>query len=262
MSLAWVILLAVVQGLTEFLPVSSSAHLAILGALSGLSEEDAFVFFLVLHGGTLLATLLFFWRDLWAFVRGLLGRDAAGLKTLLLVLLSCVPTGILGLSLKGPVERAFSSPALSGLLLFVTAGLLLWSDRFPEGRRSLGDLSWKDALLVGTAQGLAVFPGISRSGATLVMALGRGLRPVEAFRFSFLCSLPAVGGAFLLEGLKAFSASNPYLLDDASGFALAFLVGLMALRLLKGAVEKGHLGRFALWCAAAGIAGLLVGWLR
>lgn len=262
MPLFWVLLLALVQGLTEFLPVSSSAHLAILGALSGISEGDAFVFFLVLHGGTLLATLLFFRRDLLAFAGGLLGRDPAGLRALFLVLLSSVPTAVLGLSLKGPVERAFSSPALAGLLLFVTAGLLVWSNRFPQGARSLKDLSWKDALWIGTAQGLAVFPGISRSGATLVTALRRGLAPSEAFRFSFLCSLPAVGGAFLLEGRKAFDAANPHILDDGMGFAVAFLSGLAALALLRGAVERGRLGRFALWCAAAGTAGILVGLAR
>lgn len=262
MPLFWVILLAVVQGLTEFLPVSSSAHLAILGALSGISEEEAFVFFLVLHGGTLLATLLFFGRDLLSFAKGLAGRDPAGLKALLLVLLSSIPTGLIGLSLKAPVERAFSSPALAGLLLFVTAGLLLWSDRFPKGTRSLADLSWKDALWVGTAQGLAVFPGISRSGTTLVAALGRGLAPAEAFRLSFLCSLPAVGGAFLLEGRKAFDAANPHLVDDGLGFAVAFLTGLAALALFRGTVERGRLGRFALWCAAAGTAGIVVGLAR
>lgn len=259
MPLFWVIFLALVQGLTEFLPVSSSAHLAILGALSGISEGEAFVFFLVLHGGTFLSTLLFFWRDLFSFARGLAGRDSAGLKTLFLVCLSSLPTAALGLSLKGPVERAFSSPALAGLLLFGTAGLLLWSGRFPEGARALADLTWKDALWVGMAQGLAVFPGISRSGATLVAALGRGLAPAEAFRFSFLCSLPAVGGAFLLEGRKAFDAANPHLLDAGLGFMVAFLSGLAALTLLRGAVERGRLGRFALWCAAAGTAGILVG---
>lgn len=259
MPLFWVLLLALVQGFTEFFPVSSSAHLAILGALSGISEKEAFVFFLVLHGGTLLATLLYFWRDLLAFARGLGGRDPAGLKALLWVLLSSLPTGLLGLSLKGPVERAFASPAVAGLFLFVTAGLLLWSDRFSKGSRSIVDLGWKDALWIGTAQGLAVFPGISRSGATLVAALGRGLTPPEAFRFSFLCSLPAVGGAFLLEGRKAFDVHNPHLLDDGVGFAVAFLAGFSALALLRGAVERGRLGRFALWCAGAGVAGILVG---
>lgn len=261
MTLLWTLILAIVQGLTEFLPVSSSAHLTILGALAGLSEEDALVFFLVLHMGTLLATMAFFWRDLWALLKGLLHGDRASWRYGLLILAATVPTGIIGLLLKGLVEKAFTRPAVAGGLLFVTAAALLGTKFLPKGEKPDRDITFADALLIGVAQGIAVFPGISRSGATLSASLARGLSSEAAFRFSFIVSLPAILGAFLLEARQAFSAENPHLLDDGLGLALSFVAGLLALLFLRRFVVQGRLHWFSIWCVATGGLGIGIAFL-
>lgn len=256
MSILWALILAVVQGLTEFLPVSSSAHLAILGALAGIREEDALAFFLVLHMGTLLATLAFFWKDLWALVKGLAHGDGASWRYVLLVAVTTVPTGIIGLALKDYVEEAFASPAVAGGLLFVTAAALLGTRFLPRGEKADRDITWLDALLVGIAQGVAVFPGISRSGATICACLARKVTPEAAFRYSFLASLPAIAGAFLLEARGVFSAENPHVADDVVGFLFAFLSGFLALVFLRRLVTRGQLYWFAIWCVITGSLGL------
>ena len=256
MNLFWTLLLAIIQGLTEFLPVSSSAHLTILGALAGFSEEDALVLFLVLHMGTLLATVLFFWKDLWGLLVGLVHLDRPSMRYVLLIVLATIPTGIIGLLLKGIVEKAFTSPAVAGGLLLVTGAVLVGTKFLRRGEKPDCDISVSDALLIGIAQGIAVFPGISRSGATLSASLARGLSSEAAFRFSFLVSLPAILGAFLLEARQAFSSENPHLVDDSLGLAVSLGVGLLALFLLKRFVVRGRLHWFSIWCAITGLLGL------
>ncbi len=256
MSLIWTIILAIVQGLTEFLPVSSSGHLTILGAIEGLSEKDALVFFLVLHMGTLLATLVYFWRELLNLALGAFKGKSDAWRYIGLMVVTSIPTAIIGLSLKGVVERAVTHPAVAGGFLLFTA-LFLWGTRYlPRGTKTDGTISWLDAALIGTAQGVAVFPGISRSGATISSALARGLEPEAAFRFSFIASLPAIAGAFLLDARDALSSANPHLADDIVGFSIAFIVGLAALWLLKRIVDKGRLYQFSLWCLIVGLAGI------
>lgn len=256
MSLLWILLLALIQGLTEFFPVSSSAHLTILGAIGGIKEEDALVFFLVLHSGTLLATLVFFSRDLWALFLGLLRRDGASWRYVGLIALTTVPTGIIGLAVKPYVSKAETMPALAGGVLFFTA-LYLWATRYlPVGVKADRDISWVDALLIGFAQGAAVCPGISRSGATISSGLARGLKREAAFRYSFLASLPAIGGAFLLEARHAFTAANPHVWDDAVGAAVSFCAGLFALWLWRRTVIKYGPHVFAFWCLVTGCLGI------
>jgi undecaprenyl-diphosphatase len=258
-SLFWTLLLAIIQGLTEFFPVSSSAHLTILGALGGIKEEDALVFFLVLHLGTLLATLVFFSKDLWALFLGLLRRDGASWRYAGLIALTTVPTGLIGLTAKPLVQKAETMPALAGSVLFFTA-IYLWSTRYlPAGSKADRDITWLDALLIGIAQGVAVIPGVSRSGATISSGLARGLKRDAAFRYSFLASLPAIGGAFLLEARHAFSAANPYLWDDVTGAAVSFCVGLFALWLWRRTVIKYGPHVFSFWCLATGCLGIGVG---
>lgn len=256
MTLLWTVIVAIVQGLTEFLPVSSSAHLAILGALAGIREEDALAFFLVLHMGTLLATLVFFWKDLWALIKGLAHADRASWRYVLLMTVTTVPTGIIGLALKGYVEDAFASPGVAGGLLFVTAAALVGTRFLPRGEKADRDITWLDALLVGIAQGIAVFPGISRSGATICACLSRKITPEAAFRYSFLASLPAIAGAFLLEARGVLSAENPHVADDVVGFLIAFAVGYLALVFLRRLVTQGRLHWFAVWCVITGSLGL------
>jgi len=262
LTLLWTIVLAVVQGLAEFFPVSSSAHLTILGALAGIREEDALVFFLVLHFGTLVATLVFFAKDLVALAAGVLRGERAAWRFVGLVALTTVVTGILGLSLKPLTERVVTSPGIAGSILLFTAAYL-WCTRYlPAGTKSRDQIGWLDAVLVGLAQGVAVVPGISRSGASISSGLARGLTRETAFRYSFLASLPAIGGAFLLEARQAFSAANPHLLDDVLGALISFSVGFVALGLWRRVVIRFGPHAFAPWCLVAGLGGIAVALVR
>lgn len=253
-------LLGVVQGLTEFLPVSSDGHLALGQMLFGI-DDGGLALSVVLHAGTWLATVLVLWRPLLAAVReGTLavaqprrftttlgGRDA------LLVVLATLPTGVIGLLLRHSVESLTRSPLAVGLG-FVATTLLLASTRFaPDGTKE--SPTWSAALLIGVAQGLAALPGVSRSGATICLMLWLGVRKDRAFELSMLISLPAVLGAVLLEAPEL--AASPLGLDVAViGVALAFGVGLVALIALRGAVVRGHFPLFAAWTLPLAVATL------
>jgi undecaprenyl-diphosphatase len=258
LSLLWTLILAVVQGLAEFFPISSSAHLTILGAIAGIKEQDALVFFLVLHFGTLMATVVFFWRDLLDLALGALRGSREAWRYILMVAAATVPTGILGLTLQRVTEKAVVTPLVPGVLLFFTAAYLWGTKYLPAGKKADGEISWLDAFLVGAAQGCAVIPGISRSGSSVSAGLARGLSRETAFKFSFLASLPAIAGAFLLEARHAFTAANPHLWDDVTGAAVSFVVGCLALRLWRKVVIRYGPHRFAPWCLVAGAAGIAV----
>ncbi len=258
MTLFWTVVLAVVQGLAEFFPVSSSAHLTILGALGRIQEKDALVFFLVLHFGTLAATTLFFGRQLLALAAGALRGDRGAWRFLGMVAVTTAATGFLGLGLKPVTERVVTSPGIAGTILLFTAGYL-WCTRYlPAGTKTRDQIGWVDAVLVGLAQGLAVVPGVSRSGASISSGLARGLDRETAFQYSFLASLPAIAGAFLLEARQAFSAENPHLADDVLGAAISFAVGFGALWLWRRVVIRYGPHAFAPWCLVAGLGGIAV----
>lgn len=258
MSLPWTILLAIVQGLAEFFPVSSSAHLTILGALGGIREEDALVFFLVLHFGTLMATVVFFWRELLQLALGALKGERAAWRFAGLIAVTTAVTGILGLSLEHVTKKLVTSPGIAGGMLLLTACYLWCTKYLPKGAKTNAEMSWLDAALVGLAQGLAVIPGVSRSGASISSGLARGLDRETAFKYSFLASLPAIAGAFLLEARQAFSVENPHLWDDVLSAFIAFVVGCFALWLWRKAVIRYGPHIFAPWCLLAGLGGITV----
>jgi undecaprenyl-diphosphatase len=258
LSLFWTVLLAIAQGLAEFFPVSSSAHLTILGSLGEIREEDALVFFLVLHFGTLVATVLFFGRDLWGLTLGALRGERAAWRFAGLVGVTTAVTGAVGFGLKPITERVVTSPGIAGSILLVTA-CYLWGTRYlPRGTKVREEISWLDAALVGLAQGLAVVPGVSRSGASISSGLARGMDRETAFTYSFLASLPAIAGAFLLEARQAFSVANPHLSDDILGASIAFVVGFFALWLWRKVVVRFGPHAFAPWCLTAGLGGIAV----
>jgi undecaprenyl-diphosphatase len=189
------LILGIVQGLTEFLPVSSSGHLALLQNLWGITE-NSLTYDLLLHFSTMVATACFFWRDILYLFREWLvgfvsssGRQSEGWRLGWAVICGTFVTAFIGFPLKPLVERWMVVPSLVGAALLVTAFLLWYASTLPRGQ---GKISLLSGLLIGVAQGLAVIPGISRSGSTIVMGLKRGLSPEEAFRFSFLLSLPAI----------------------------------------------------------------------
>lgn len=259
MGLLWGFVLGIIQGATEFLPVSSSAHLAFAGALAGISEKDALPFFLVLHFGTLVALAAYFAGDLLGLAKGCLRLDRAAWRLVLMMALTSLPTGIIGLALKNGVEKAFVSTAWPSAFLIVTA-LALYFTKFGRKEGSgLSDMSPSSAILIGLAQGVAVLPGISRSGSTIVAGLLCGLKRDDAFRYSFLVSIPSVGGAFLLD-LKeiAHTAANFGTGVITLGFIMAAVSGFISLFFLKKAVIGGRLHLFSYYCLFASVCGFLI----
>lgn len=261
-------LLAVVQGLTEFLPVSSSGHLSLVSVLLARSgnavPEAGLALNVVLHVGTLVAVAAIYGRDLIGLVRdALTGKP----RPLLLVLLGSLPAGLVGIGLKDALEHVSTDPTVSAACLLVTAVLLLLGERSRRqiekasgrgerapGGRSVGAV---DALLIGCAQAFAILPGISRSGATIATGLLRGLDARESARFSFLLGFVAIAGAAVLEVPDALSDADANIGRLLFGLALSAVVGVLALRLLLVALAKGAFVWFALYCASVGTAWLL-----
>ena len=250
--------LGAVQGLCEFLPVSSSGHLALLQNRFGIGGEGLLAFDLLLHCATLLAVLIFFRRDLYAlasgWLRGCVSRSARGSEGWRYgwtILAATVATGVVAMPLRGTVESAMGSPIAVGGGLLVTAGLLFLVPLFPDRERKL----WLGAALaVGFVQGLAVFPGVSRSGSTIAAGLFLGLSVAEAFRFSFLLSIPAILGASLLEGLKLQRVGGALPVGWGWAAAAAFVLGWLALILLRRLVLSGRWVYFGVYCLLLGIA--------
>jgi len=258
--------LAVVQGLTEFLPVSSDGHLVLAGALFGDLPEGFLQFELLLHLGTLLAVLAFYRRDLLDIGGAFLQRGAdpaarAWRKVGLLVLVALVPTFILVKAFDSFLEGLHAVPASAVVGLAINGTMLLIASRFaPSGTLAIAETPWWKAALVGLAQAAAPVPGISRSGTTIVAALFCGLRREEAVRFSFLLSIPTVAGAAtlkLLEGGGPETAFPPAL--AAAGIALAAVTGFLAILLVLRWTREGRLWQFGVYCwAVAAIAAALL----
>lgn len=248
--------LGALQGLTEFLPVSSSGHVAIGTHYLGL-REGSLAFIISLHLGTLLATVLFLHRDVFR----LLEETAAGLRkperfratpegrTLVGIALATVVTGALGLALRTTAEAFTEDLGLVGYGLLISAALLLASG---VARGSTFEVSWPQALVIGLAQGMAVLPGISRSGATIAVAMLLGVRGDAAFRFSFLASLPAIAGAAVVEagGAEGLGSLNA---TAWVGGAVALVTGYVALVILRQIILVGRMWVFAIYLIPLGL---------
>jgi undecaprenyl-diphosphatase len=268
------IALGLIQGLTEFLPVSSSGHLVLLQNLFGMNEPEL-LFDICLHVGTLVAVLLVFYREILHILATLvqipaLSREAGGLKKLYrinadvrlcaLIILGSVPTALLGLLFKAGAEHLFGSVWVVGLMLLVT-GTVVWCTRYmaPQGRGLLKTRP-TDALTIGLVQGLAIIPGISRSGSTIATALFLGIDRELAGRFSFLLSIPAILGALVL-GLDAEEMQTAIPVEMILlGTLISAIVGYAALKVLLGLVRRGQLSWFAPYCWVLGVIALVVGW--
>ena len=256
MSIFEALLLGLVQGVTEFLPVSSSGHLAVLEHLWKLPAESRLPLTTMLHGATALAVIFYFAPLLARLTRGLWARDTArrssSWRMVGFIVVASIPAGVIGVVFSDLIDRAFSSPHLVGLMLLVTGGVL-FGTRFSQPQ---GKTSWVRVFLVGIGQAIAILPGISRSGATIASGLYLGMERKEAFEFSFLLAIPAIAGAFLLEFRKIdLAVLNPPAL--AVGMVAAFLAGLAALFLLARAVAGRKLHWFGFYCWLAGLATIL-----
>lgn len=269
MTIFQAIILGIVQGLTEYLPVSSSAHLVIVPFLLGwkFPEEQVFVFDVLVQLGTLLAVIVYFWKDLITilseFFKGIISRKpfaTDGAKMGWLIILASIPGGLAGLTVKPLVEAAFNSPAMVGLFLLVTAGLMMAAERFSQKERGFTSITWLDALLIGLGQALAVFPGISRSGATISAGLFRGLKRADAAKFSFLMSIPIMLAAGLLSALDLRDISNltSFLPAILAGTLAAAVVGYLSIKWLLSFLNKRPLSVFSIYCAILGALVLIV----
>ena len=268
METLWIVIMGAIQGATEFLPVSSSGHLAvsqlILAEHGEQLSDRPFVLEIVLHLATLLAVIIFYRRHVAAAVvgagrgiralfQGRLGNvlaDDDGATMAMAVVVGTVPTGIIGILVKGVAGHVSRSATGLGLTFLCCAGLLLASRWCAFKQRKL---DWKVALIIGTIQGLAVLPGISRSGATIACALALGMDREAAARFSFLLSIPAIAGAALVELDLSRIDDGGHALAFALGGLVAFVIGLAALTLLVRVVKQGRLWLFAPYVAAVGI---------
>jgi len=250
MTLWEIILLGIVQGLTEFLPVSSSGHLvvanALLESLGSEPVEDLIEVSIVLHLGTLAAVLVYYWK---ATIR-LLTSDR---RLLPILILATIPAAVVGLLIS---DSSLESPLLAGLMFPVTAAGLIWASRREPGEEDYRQLRPGPALVIGLLQALAILPGISRSGATIVGGLGVGLQRESATTFAFLMAIPAIAGGGLLKGIEAYQlgATSTPMGTLAVGFVVSFLVGLVALWLVIRWVQKGRLAIFAYYLVPLGVA--------
>ena len=265
-------MLGVVQGLTEFLPVSSSGHLVLFQHLFGLVEPEL-LFDISVHLGTLLAVLVVFYRDILQILEALvqlpgLVRSAGGwgalfaahpeIRLVAMIVAGCIPTALLGILFAKVAEQLFGTLWLVGAALLVTGTFLWFTQRQNAVGRPIGQMRIKDALIIGLIQGLAIIPGISRSGATISAALYLGVDRELAGRFSFLLAIPAILGALVL-GLdsEAFHTDLP-MGTIVLGSLAAAVVGYLALLVLLKMVKKGQLHRFAPYCWLVGITAIVV----
>ena len=255
------LILGILQGLTEYLPVSSSGHLAIASHFFGIEAEESLMFTVAVHVATVLSTLVMLWKEIDWILKGLFKWQINDeTKYVFNILISMIPVGIVGLFFKDKVEEAFGSGLLVvGAMLLVTSVLLIFS-YFAKPRQKEHISLW-DAFVIGVAQACAVMPGLSRSGSTIATGLMLGNKKEKLAQFSFLMVIPPILGEALLDIMKA--AKGEAVMGDISTFALcvgflaAFLSGCFACKLMINVVKKGKLLYFGIYCAIVGLAVLI-----
>ena len=267
MTILQAVLLGIVQGITEFLPISSSGHLVLVPWILGweFDLQTAFVFDVLVQWGTTLAVIIYFWKDLWHMfieaARNLLrGTPLATGKSRLawLILLASIPAAIAGMLLKDLVAAAFINPLASSVALLLTAGLMAWAENGAALRKRLFATTWVDATWIGAFQVLALFPGISRSGATISAGLWRGLKRPDAARFSFFMAVPVMFGAGLvaLRDLATMPDPAAQIGPLIAGFISAFIVGMLSIHWLLRYLARKPLRVFVIYCTVVGLGGI------
>ena len=250
--------LGILQGLTEYLPVSSSGHLTIASNLFGVDGEENLTFTVAVHVATVLSTLVVLWREVAWIFKGLFRFETnAETRYVLNILVSMIPVGIVGLFFKDYVEEIFGSGLLIvGLMLLLTATLLAFS--YYAKPRTKERISLRDAFIIGLAQAAAVMPGLSRSGSTIATGLLLGNKKEQLAQFSFLMVIPPILGEALLDTVKVIKGGAAAAVGDISlsalaiGFVAAFVAGCFACRWMINIVKRGKLIYFAIYCAIVG----------
>ncbi len=260
MSIIEAILLGILQGATEFLPISSSGHLVLIPAIFGMTQPNLSLI-AIAHEGTLLAVLIYFRHDLWEIVKGvrngLLERSPMGSTNSRLgwyIAVGSIPAAATGLLLEESFENVFGNPTAAAFFLLVTAGLLLLAERFLSGKKVLAEMSWADTIVIGLMQMLALLPGISRSGSTISAGIWRGLSRETAARFSFLLGVPAILGAGILAladilGSGVIASQWPVYVAT---FLAAAVTGYACIFFLLAWLRNHSLTIFAAYCALLG----------
>ncbi|MBR1875484.1 MAG: undecaprenyl-diphosphate phosphatase [Lachnospiraceae bacterium] len=271
MSIVQAIILGFIQGMTEFLPVSSSGHLAIMQNVFGINTESGVLFDVLLHVATLVSICIVFRKDVIMLIKEFFGMAAdlfrkikepyivivnsSYRKFVLLIIISTVATGVLGIAAKDFVEYAAGSLLIVGICLIVTAIVLFLADMAGDGRKGAKSASYLNAFEIGMAQGVATLPGISRSGATITACLLCGFKKEFAVKYSFLMSIPAILGAAVLE-LKDISKadlSGSMLLNSLVGMLVAGSVGYVALKVMIAVVKNKKYIFFSIYCFVIGV---------
>lgn len=280
MTLIQAIIMGIVQGVAEFLPISSSGHLAIFKHVLGINTDTGLLFDVLLHLGTLVAIFIAFWKDIkelvvegfqiigaflanaGTFFINLFGKKkeyrkvitTAYRKFVMLIIISTIPTGILGVLLQGVIETASETVLIPGIFLIFTAVLLLIADRVQTGTKKAGSATYLDAGIIGLAQGVATMPGLSRSGTTITTCLLCGFDRKFAVKYSFIMSIPAVLGAVVLE-LKDFaevSLEAPELISYLVGTIVAAVVGYICIKTMLVVVRGKKFKYFSVYCFLVG----------
>jgi undecaprenyl-diphosphatase len=239
MTLASAILLGIIQGITEFLPVSSSAHLVIAQHFIPGFSQPGVLFDVLLHAGTLLAVIIYFRKQLIALT----------LNKALLLILGTIPAVIFGFLFSDWLEASFSDIKAIGLQLIITGAFIYFVDFAKERRKSI---TWVDALIMGVAQAIAIIPGISRSGATIFAGVFRGLNKKQVADFSFLLSIPAIAGAIVFEVVKHGLSDSISMTNYAGGFVAAFVFGFLSIGVLLKFLVSRNFKIFAIYCFLIG----------
>jgi len=246
MELFQALILGVIQGITEWLPISSSGHLVLLQQLFHLGSSIAFD--ALLHLATVLVIILVFWKDILAILKSLLSfKWDENTKLLLFIIIATIPTAIIGLVFKDWLTALFTNILLLGVF-FIINGIILFLTRF--ARKTDKELNWWQSLIIGAAQGASIIPSISRSGATVSTGLFFGIKKEKLITFSFLMAIPAIIGAFIIEAKDlVFENIWPMII----GSLAALIVGYFALKLVIKAIEKGKWHWFAYYCVMIGV---------
>lgn len=261
MSILEAIFLGIIQGATEFLPISSSGHSILLPLIFGMGDPGLNEV-IIAHQGTLLAVLIFFRRDVMAIIKGVLQglaeRNPMGNAESRLgwfIVVGSIPAAVIGLLFEDKFETVFADPRFVAFFLIITAALLVIGERMLSGKKEVAEMSWKDAIIIGLFQMCALFPGVSRSGSTIMGGLTRGLNRELAARYSFLMSIPVIAGAGLIKLLDLMQAGNLTAQLPAlfTVFITSAIVGYACIAFLMNWLKERSLYPFAIYCATFGV---------
>lgn len=250
-------ILGFVQGMTEFLPVSSSGHLVIAEAILKV-KQPGITLELLVHFGTLLSVLIYFRAQLFTLAKSLFVREMVKeRRIILLLIIGTIPAGLAGVLLKDFFEKTFSNPLETSIELIITGGILFLPRLI---KHASAGLTIPTAIWMGIGQAVAILPGISRSGSTIVAGMLGGVKPAEAAEFSFLLSIPAIAGAIVLGIPEMAGISSDLLMPYLLATVVSFVFGLIAVYWVLSAVKKGKFEYFAYYCFAIGLFGLYLFW--